>query len=115
MMGRFVDDLLHFGGVLDRHAFGVQIVGKHIRPRPVTAQTPFHPVARFFHATGTAHQPIPAGHLECNVVERNITGAREGHRVMIGVAAHETHHAGAVAQAKAQHFRKERATAIHIV
>ena len=64
-------------------------------------------VARIAHAATAAHHRLQVGHEEGNVVERIVVADAQRHAVMVAVAAHEGHDAGAIRQGEVEHVFHE--------
>jgi hypothetical protein len=64
-------------------------------------------VACIFEPTAAAHDRLQVGHQKSNVVERIVVRVAKGDAVVVAVAAHEGHDAGAIGQYKAQGLFKK--------
>ena len=68
----------------------------------MAARAPFDAMAGVLQAAAAAHHRVQCGHQEGDVVERIVVAVAQRQRVVVGIAVHEGHEAGAVGQHQAQ-------------
>ena len=103
-----VVDLLHLGGVFDDHVKRIDEIIKGVVTRSMTTWAPLDSVSCVLHPSAPAHHRIGVGHHEGDVVEAIVIRVAKSQAVVIVVAAHKGHDAGAIGQAEVEHRLQKR-------